>query len=217
VISVQPFGKWYARSLGSTASPWKTTSARKLVDHLDQAILTKAFRGELVPQDPNDEPVNLLLEGSGRNGKFGYQRGARRSRRNERSSCETPLSPLALERLIWLLKAVEIRRPVMFIAMNRFRVAKGSEAAFEHVWMSRDSHLEKVPGFVEFHLLKGPEAEDQTLYASLTVWENRAVFEAWTKSEAFRAAHSRAGDNKPLYLDHPQFEGFEVRQTVKRG
>ncbi len=105
----------------------------------------------------------------------------------------------------------------MFIAMNRFRVAKGSEAAFEHVWMSRDSHLEKVPGFVEFHLLKGPESEDQTLYASHTVWENRAVFEAWTKSEAFRAAHSRAGDNKPLYLDHPQFEGFEVRQTVKRG
>jgi len=49
------------------------------------------------------------------------------------------------------------------------------------------------------------------------VWENRAVFEAWTKSEAFRAAHSRAGDNKPLYFDHPQFEGFEVRQTVKRG
>jgi hypothetical protein len=26
-----------------------------------------------------------------------------------------------------------------------------------------------------------------------------------------------AGDNKPLYLDHPQFEGFEVRQTVGRG
>ena len=50
--------------------------------------------------------------------------------------------------------------------MDRFRVAKGSEAAFENVWMSRDSHLEKVPGFVEFHLLKGPEAEDHTLYAS---------------------------------------------------
>jgi heme-degrading monooxygenase HmoA len=105
----------------------------------------------------------------------------------------------------------------MFIAMNRFRVAKGSEAAFEQVWMSRDSHLDKVPGFVEFHLLKGPEAEDHTLYVSHTVWENRAAFEAWTKSEAFRAAHSRAGDNKPLYLDHPQFEGFEVRQTGGRG
>ena len=104
----------------------------------------------------------------------------------------------------------------MFIAMNRFRVAKGSEEAFEQLWLSRDSHLDKVPGFVEFHLLKGPEAEDHTLYASHTVWENRATFEAWTRSDAFRAAHSRAGDNKPLYLDHPQFEGFEVLQTVGR-
>ena len=37
-------------------------SARKLIDHLDQAVLTKAFRGELVPQDPNDEPASVLLE-----------------------------------------------------------------------------------------------------------------------------------------------------------
>ena len=104
----------------------------------------------------------------------------------------------------------------MLIAMNRFRVAKASEDAFEQVWMSRDSHLGKVPGFVEFHLLKGPEAEDHTLFASHTIWESRAAFEAWTRSDAFRMAHSRAGDNKPLYLEHPQFEGFEVRQTVRR-
>lgn len=38
------------------------TSARKLIDHLDQAILAKAFRGELVPQDPIDEPATTLLE-----------------------------------------------------------------------------------------------------------------------------------------------------------
>jgi heme-degrading monooxygenase HmoA len=71
-----------------------------------------------------------------------------------------------------------------------------------------------VPGFVEFHLLRGPEVEDHTLYASHTVWQSRAAFEAWTTSEAFRAAHRRAGDNKPLYLGPPQFEGFEVRQTL---
>jgi hypothetical protein len=52
------------------------------------------------------------------------------------------------------------------------------------------------------------EAEDHTPYVSHTVWENRATFEAWTKSEAFRAAHRRAGGSKPLYLDHPQFEGL---------
>ena len=105
----------------------------------------------------------------------------------------------------------------MFIAMNRFRVKKGSEQAFEKVWLSRDSQLNKVPGFVEFHLLKGPEHEDFTLYASHTVWQNQSAFEAWTKSEAFRAVHKDAGQNKPLYIDHPQFEGFEVRQTVGRG
>ena len=105
----------------------------------------------------------------------------------------------------------------MYIAMNRFLVTKGSESAFEQVWLTRDTFLDGVPGFVEFHLLKGPEREDHTLYASHTVWANHAAFEAWTRSEAFRAAHARAGDNKPLYLGHPQFEGFEVMQTVGRG
>jgi type I restriction enzyme S subunit len=28
---------------------------------LDSAIMTKAFRGELVPQDPNDEPADVML------------------------------------------------------------------------------------------------------------------------------------------------------------
>ena len=58
------------------------------------------------------------------------------------------------------------------------------------------------------------KAEGHTLYASHTVWKHRATFEAWTKSEAFSAAHARAGDNKPLYLGHPQFEGFEAIQNV---
>src|ERR1700761_1780832 len=105
----------------------------------------------------------------------------------------------------------------MFIAMNRFQVTKGSEADFEQVWLSRDSHLDKVPGFMEFHLLRGPGADDHTLYASHTVRQSRAAFEAWTRSDAFRAAHQRAGDNKPLYLGHPQFEGFESIQTTGGG
>jgi type I restriction enzyme, S subunit len=36
--------------------------AIKLLDRLDRSILAKAFRGELVPQDPNDEPATVLLE-----------------------------------------------------------------------------------------------------------------------------------------------------------
>ncbi len=102
----------------------------------------------------------------------------------------------------------------MFIAMNRFKVAPGSEAAFEHLWTTRDSHLREVPGFVEFHLLRGPVRDDHVLYSSHTIWSDHAAFEAWTKSEAFRAAHKGAGDNKPLYLGPPTFEGFESLQEV---
>ncbi|SOB99123.1 restriction endonuclease subunit S [Stappia indica] len=36
--------------------------ALALVGRLDEAVLAKAFRGELVPQDPNDEPASVLLE-----------------------------------------------------------------------------------------------------------------------------------------------------------
>ena len=102
----------------------------------------------------------------------------------------------------------------MFIAMNRFQIVPGNEEAFETVWKTRDTFLADVPGFVEFHLLRGPSAEDHTLYASHTIWNSREDFEAWTRSEAFRKAHANAGDNKPLYLGHPKFEGFEVAQTV---
>lgn len=102
----------------------------------------------------------------------------------------------------------------MFIAMNRFKVLKGNEQAFEDVWLNRETHLEHLDGFVVFHLLKGPEREDHVLYSSHTIWESFEAFEAWTKSEEFRKAHADAGRNKPLYMGHPEFEGFSVKQEV---
>lgn len=100
----------------------------------------------------------------------------------------------------------------MFIAMNRFKVQKGSEEAFEDVWKNRDSSLAEMKGFRQFHLLRGPvnEKEGYTLFASHTVWASQEDFVAWTKSENFRNAHKNAGSNKPLYAGHPQFEGFSV-------
>jgi type I restriction enzyme S subunit len=40
----------------------RLTAARKFIERLTPALLAKAFRGELVPQDPNDEPASVLLE-----------------------------------------------------------------------------------------------------------------------------------------------------------
>ncbi|WP_419728508.1 antibiotic biosynthesis monooxygenase family protein [Lichenicola sp.] len=106
----------------------------------------------------------------------------------------------------------------MFIAMNRFRVALGSEAEFEKVWLSRDVLLRTVPGFESFHLLRGPEHEDHVLYASHTIWASREQFEDWTRSDAFREAHKSAGQtgSRSMYLGPPQFEGFDVLQVIDK-
>ena len=98
----------------------------------------------------------------------------------------------------------------MFIAMNRFQVRRGREDGFEKLWRERESYLAAVPGFREFHLLKGPADESGVLYSSHTLWESRAAFEAWTKSESFTKAHAQARAPQGTYLEHPKFEGFEV-------
>lgn len=62
------------------------------IDDLESAILAKAFRGELVPQDPNDEPASVLLE------RIRSQRAAtegepKRQRRTKTRGRETTTEP----------------------------------------------------------------------------------------------------------------------------
>mgnify|MGYP001241368755 CR=1 FL=1 len=98
----------------------------------------------------------------------------------------------------------------MFIAMNRFKVLKGKEILFEEIWKNRDSHLEKVTGFINFNLIKGKDSDDFVLYASHSVWKSEKDFINWTRSESFRMAHKDSGKHKDVYKGHPEFEGFNV-------
>ena len=91
----------------------------------------------------------------------------------------------------------------MFIAMNRFDIARGYEEGFEKLWRERDSYLNTVEGFRSFALLKGNQNEDSTLYSSHTVWESKAAFESWTESDSFRKAHAQAKAPKGTYLARP--------------
>ena len=54
--------------------------AAALLDRLDQAVLAKAFRGELVPQDPADEPASALLA------RLAADRPAAAKRRNRKAA-----------------------------------------------------------------------------------------------------------------------------------
>ncbi len=98
----------------------------------------------------------------------------------------------------------------MFIAMNRFKIIKGMEADFIEIWKKRESYLDEVPGFREFHLLQGQSFEDYTLFASHSVWDSAEAFEGWTKSDAFRRAHAQAGSTRNVYMGPPNLELFEA-------
>ncbi|RKT35028.1 heme-degrading monooxygenase HmoA [Roseovarius halotolerans] len=102
----------------------------------------------------------------------------------------------------------------MYLAMNRFTVPLENAAEFEELWLSRESRLNEMEGFVSFHMLKGPETEGKVLYASHTVWESEADFAAWTKSAQFRDAHSKAGQTRKLHEGSPHFEGFRSIQSI---
>ena len=74
----------------------------------------------------------------------------------------------------------------MYIAMNRFKIVLGKEKQFEDIWQKRDSHLDNVPGFIDFNLIKGSSNQEFTIYASHSRWNSEQDFIKWTKSESFR-------------------------------
>lgn len=94
--------------------------------------------------------------------------------------------------------------------MNRFKIVVGKEKQFEDIWRNRESHLDDVPGFIDFNLIKRSENKDFILYASHSRWKSQNDFSNWTKSDSFRKAHRNSGQHKDVYLGHPEFEGFEV-------
>lgn len=94
----------------------------------------------------------------------------------------------------------------MFIAMNHFHVATDRGEEFEAAWKARESHLQDVPGFVRFALLRGDEDGE---YISHSTWESREAFTKWATSDAFKSAHS---DPMPegLLTDHPRARFYEA-------
>ena len=99
----------------------------------------------------------------------------------------------------------------MYIAMNHFRVDPAQTASFEQAWRDRKSFLSEVPGFEQFHLLKGGAEDDGSVgYASHTVWADEASFRAWTESDAFRKAHSQGGKTTSYLRGPPRFVGWQA-------
>lgn len=93
----------------------------------------------------------------------------------------------------------------MIVVMNRITVAEGREQDFEQTFVERDRAVDQMTGFIDLQVLRPTEGRT---YIVMTRWNSREAFEAWTKSEAFLAAHRK---QSPGFADgRPQLEIYEV-------
>ena len=102
----------------------------------------------------------------------------------------------------------------MIVVQNRIPIAKGWEAEFEKRFTNRAWALSKLPGFVRNEVLRPAEGSDAP-YIVRTYWETMAAFEAWTKSDEFRAAHANTPP-KEAFSGPSKLEIHEVFSVHER-
>jgi len=75
----------------------------------------------------------------------------------------------------------------MYIVANRVPVALSWRERFEERFRTRAGQIDQQPGFVRLQVLR--PADVTSPYVVLTIWRDKAAFEAWVGSEDFRLAH----------------------------
>lgn len=96
----------------------------------------------------------------------------------------------------------------MFVATNRLKTKKGRGHELEERFQRRGG-VEKQDGFLGFEMWKVENEADHLEYLIVTHWETEEAHHRWTRSEAFRVAHS--GPRADFLMGHPEFGGYEVR------
>mgnify|MGYP006275707447 CR=1 FL=1 len=84
----------------------------------------------------------------------------------------------------------------MYLVMNVITTTPERASHLEQAFAPSPERMKAIPGFIRFELLRerGEEGAPPR-YSAATWWEDEAAFKAWTESEAFRAAHARAGSS----------------------
>ena len=66
--------------------------------------------------------------------------------------------------------------------------------------------VQHFPGFVNMEVLRAEETDEVVV---ITRWQDKADFDAWVASDAFKMAHGRGGGGG-LLRGHPQMGTYEV-------
>ena len=76
-----------------------------------------------------------------------------------------------------------------FVAINYIHCTPSYVERFEYLFGTRKHAIDKMPGFIEMHVLKPAKPEEP--YLIVSYWESEEYFNEWTRSEAFREGHAR--------------------------
>lgn len=95
----------------------------------------------------------------------------------------------------------------MYVAMNRITVLEGKGPELEAAFSKRDQHVDNAPGFIAFHLLRPTQGNT---YVSMSMWESKAAFDDWVKSDAFGAAHRSSMQG--VVAGRPVVEQYEAAE-----
>ncbi|ADV65908.1 antibiotic biosynthesis monooxygenase family protein [Deinococcus maricopensis] len=103
----------------------------------------------------------------------------------------------------------------MITVMNRIAVNPDYAQQFEARFRDRARLVDGMPGFISNQVLRPVNPGDP--YIVLTLWESRAHFEAWTRSDAFAQGHARSGSlPKEAFAGPSRLEVHEVFQDSTR-
>jgi heme-degrading monooxygenase HmoA len=103
----------------------------------------------------------------------------------------------------------------MITVANRIFVAPEYIEQFEEAFRKRAGLVDGMPGFISNQVLR-PVAPDDP-YIILTLWNARADFEAWVRSDAFMLGHAKSGTlPKEAYTAPNKLEVHEVVQDSSR-
>ena len=103
----------------------------------------------------------------------------------------------------------------MITVANRIYVAPEYGARFEERFRERAGLVEKMPGFVSNMVLRPVNEGDP--YVVFTVWESRADFLNWVRSDAFVKGHAQSGTlPKEAFTQGNVLEMHEVVQDSAR-
>ena len=96
----------------------------------------------------------------------------------------------------------------MYVATNRIKVRKPHGPDLEELFKERGG-LEQVPGFLRFELWQSQAEMNHEEFLVVSHWDSAEAHDQWTKSEAFRRAHS--GMRADFMMGPGEFSAFDVR------